>query len=91
MKPVKFDINLLKKLQKIKLTNPKLYKKIESKLELFQSDPKHPSLRLHKITNDVGSTLSISIDKSIRMLHTNLEDKIYFFNLGTHDEVYRKK
>ncbi len=91
MKTIQFDPDLLKKLQKIKLTDSKLAKRIEKKLELFEADPKHPSLRLHKITREVKEVFSISINKSIRMLYTNLEDKVYFFEIGTHEEVYREK
>jgi Txe/YoeB family toxin of Txe-Axe toxin-antitoxin module len=91
VKPVKFSPDTSKKLQRIKSTDLKLFKRIEKKLELFQSDPKHPSLRLHKITRGVENVFSISINKSMRMLYTNLEDGTYFFEIGTHDEVYKEK
>ena len=91
MKTIKFSPDTSKKLQKLKLIDLKLFKRIERKLQLFQSDPKHPSLRLHKITRQVEDVFSISINKSVRMLYTNLEDKAYFFEVGTHDEVYKEK
>lgn len=101
MKVIKFSPDLSKKLEQIKLRDLKLFTRIQRKLELFQSDPKHPSLRLHKVTREVKNAWSISINKSIRILYTDLEEDLfsegkqshglYFFEIGTHDEVYRKK
>lgn len=91
MKTLKFSPDLSKKLEKIKLKDLKLFNKIEKKIELFQNDQKHPSLRLHKVTREIKDVWSISINKSIRMLYTKLEDDSYFFEIGTHDEVYRKR
>lgn len=74
----------------IQSKDAKLFNKIQKQLKLFKKDPKHKSLRLHKVTREVKNTWSISIDKSFRMLY--MEDGfIYFFEMGTHDEVYRRR
>lgn len=91
MKTFKFSSDLSKKLKEIQSKDLKLFKRIQKQLEIFQTDPKHPSLRLHKVTRDIQNVWSISINKSIRMLYTELEDDFYFFEVGTHDEVYRKR
>ena len=90
MKAIDFSPKVFKKLQFIRKNNKKLYKKIIKQLDLFQENPTHKSLRLHKINRKKGENIwSISIDKGYRMLY--LEDgTIYFFDIGTHDEVYRK-
>lgn len=91
MKILKFSPDLLRKLKEIKSIDLKLFNKIQKKLEFFQSDPRHPSLRLHKVTRDIKDVWSISISKSVRMLYTESEEDLYFFEIGTHDEVYRKR
>ncbi len=87
MKPIQFSPEAYKKLEELKHKNPKLLNKVQKQLKLFKQDSRHKSLRLHKITNQVENTWSISIDKSFRILYTELEDSIYFFKIGSHDEV----
>lgn len=89
MKTIKFSPAVYKKLQTIQSKDTKLFKKIQKQLKLFKEDPKHKSLRLHKVTREVKNSWSISIDKSFRMIYTE-DGFIYFFEIGTHDEVYRR-
>ncbi|QQG44125.1 MAG: type II toxin-antitoxin system mRNA interferase toxin, RelE/StbE family [Candidatus Roizmanbacteria bacterium] len=77
------------KIQKKK--NAKLFKRIEKQLSLFKTNPKHQSLRVHKLTGKIKNMWSISIIKDIRMVYILLEnDCPYFVDIGTHDQVYRK-
>lgn len=90
MKIIKFSPDVYTKLQTIQSRDTKLFKKIQKQLKLFKENPKHKSLRLHKVTREVKNSWSISIDKNFRMIY--MEDSfIYFFDVGTHDEVYRKR
>ena len=89
MKPIKLSPAVLKKLQEIQRSDIKLSNKVQKQLGLFQENPHHPSLRLHKVTKEVENAWSISIDMSIRMLYTETEEEFYFFEIGTHDQVYR--
>ena len=91
MKPLKFSPNVEKELREIQRQNVKFYNRIQKQIYLFINNPRHKSLRLHKIKRQDNLNIwSISIDKSFRMLYTE-GDFIYFFEIGTHDEVYRKK
>ncbi len=91
MKPLKFSPNVDRKLREIQHRNVSLYNRIQKQLYLFINNPRHKSLRLHKIKRkDNLNILSISINKSFRMLYTE-NGYIYFFEIGTHDEVYRKR
>lgn len=80
--------------QKILLLNKKDKKavvRIERQIRLFESNSKHPSLRIHKLTGNLANRWSISISRGLRMVYLVLEEDIaYFVDLGTHDEVYRK-
>ena len=65
--------------------------KILKQLKLFKINPNYPSLRNHKLTGFLFNTRSIYIDMSIRATYKLLPDgTAYFFDLGTHDEVYKK-
>lgn len=75
---------------KIQKNDKKLAKRIQKQIALFEENPKHPSLRLHKLTGSQDNVWSISISKSLRMLYRILdEDSAYFFDIGTHDQVYK--
>lgn len=86
---LKFSPEILKDLKKIKQKNKKLSERIQKQLYLFSVNPKHPSLRTHKLNADMSNLWSISITMSIRMVYRLLsEDQAYFIKIGTHREVY---
>ena len=88
---IKFSHDVIRELAKIKRRNKKLSEKIEKQLILFQKNPKHPSLKTHKLTGNLTNRWSISINRGLRMVYLVLDKDIaYFVDLGTHDEVYRK-
>ncbi|OGM05045.1 hypothetical protein A2715_03525 [Candidatus Woesebacteria bacterium RIFCSPHIGHO2_01_FULL_39_32] len=77
-----FDRNL----KKIVKNNPKLKIKLRHQIELLSTNPKHPSLRLHKLSGE--NNWSISITSDIRIIFTIEENRILFNRIGSHDEVY---
>ena len=79
-----------KELKKLKVHDTQLAQRIEKQLTLFQQNHFHPSLRVHKLTGKLDNLWSISIDKNIRMLFILDNNEAYFFDLGTHDQVYKK-
>jgi addiction module RelE/StbE family toxin len=88
---IQIDKKVDRELAKIKKTNPKLIKRIEKQLALFQEDPKHPSLRTHKIVVSGEELRSISITMSIRAAYVLIDQQTALFvKIGTHEEVYRK-
>lgn len=87
---IQFSEEVDHELNKIKQKDQLLIKRIEKQLALFQENPRHPSLRLHKLSGGLNELWSISISKGIRMVYIQDEDMAYFVDLGTHDEVYRK-
>ena len=87
----KFAISLQKELEKIYQKDKQLSARIEKQIALFEENPKHPSLRLHKVSSAMDNTWSISITMSIRMVYILLDERTAVFtNIGTHDEVYKK-
>lgn len=88
---IQLSSDLIEELKKRKQKDKQLIVKVEKQLALFAANPKHPSLRTHKLTGNLDQRFSISVDKSIRMVYIILErDSAYFIALGTHDQIYKK-
>ena len=86
----KFSPLVQKDIVKIQKKNKNLAERIEKQIALFEENPKHPSLRIHKLAGSMGNLRSISISMSIRMVYILLdEDTALFVKIGTHDEVYK--
>ena len=87
----KFSPLVQKDIVKIQKKNKNLAERIEKQIALFEENPKHPSLRIHKLAGSMGNLCSISISMSIRMVYILLdEDTALFVKIGTHDEVYKR-
>lgn len=69
----------------------KLGKKIDTKIKLFSNNPKHPSLKTHKVSNTViGKAYSFWIEGDLRILFRwEGENAVVFYRLGRHDELYK--
>jgi len=80
--------NLKTKLKKLKKYQPKIFKNTKKQLFLFYENPKHPSLRTHKLSGKLEQLWSISVGQNIRLTYEVINGKAIFFNIGTHDEVY---
>ena len=75
-----------KQLKKLLRQDPRLKGKISKTLLLLTKKPKHPSLRLHKLSGT--NTWSVSVSMSIRIIIGIRGKKIYMLRIGTHKEVY---
>ena len=88
---LRFSSELVKKLRKINYKDKNLSTLIEKQLDLFGTDPKHHSLRTHKLSGKLQNIFSISINKKIRMTFILQNNEAYFINIGSHDEIYGKE
>ena len=72
----------------------KLLSEIEQTLTQLAADPKHPSLRSHKLKGDLAGTWACSMDYSLRIIFDFTKNpatdelEIVLLAVGTHDEVY---
>jgi len=59
-------------------------------IKILESNPHHPSLRLHKLQEKLGEYFSISIDMKYRVIIDFVirENEIIPIDIGNHDEVY---
>lgn len=72
--------------KKIAKNDQKLKLLVKKRLKQYLTNPKHPSLRMHKI--EKGEYWSISVNKSIRILLFFSGKTTIFFNIGKHEDVY---
>ncbi len=90
---IDFSPNCQKKLAVLKRKDASLFKLVSKQLLCFQQQPNHPSLRLHKLKEDLNDTWSISITHSVRMVfyyrEVEGERGVVFIAIGTHKEVYK--
>lgn len=91
MKSIQFSHDIKRELKEVQNKDIKLYRRIEKQLDLFLNNPRLKSLRLHKVSLEVKNSWSISITKSFRMIYTETDEEFYFYKMGSHDEVYRKR
>lgn len=77
-------------LKKIEKRNPRLKQQILKQLKLFKQNPHHPSLRNHKLKGNLQNNWSISVGKSFRLCFFEENGGFTFFDLGFHNEIYKK-
>ena len=80
----------IKKLKKFLKKHPDMFKKYEKTIYLLESNPYHPSLRLHKLKGDLNEFYSVPIDMNYRTIidFVIIEDKIFLIDIGELDEIY---
>ena len=78
----------IKSYRKLVTNNPPLHIKTKKQLKILLQNPKHPSLRLHKLSGEKIEQWSISVAKNIRIIFEYTDDGIYLTNIGTHNQVY---
>lgn len=86
---VSFSVEVKKQVQEINKKDQKLSRKIHKQLSIFLKNPKHPSLRIHKLSGKLKDYYSISITSGFRMTYFLSDDRAHFTKIGTHDEVYK--
>ena len=84
-----FSTRVSRQLKRIKKEQPHLFNRIQKQLHLYENNPRHPSLRIHKLKGNLLNSWSLSVGENIRMLYYAEDNKAVFFLIGTHDEVYK--
>ena len=80
----------LKKLKKFFKKHPELLPKYEKTIYFLESNPLHPSLRLHKLKGELEEFYLVSIDMSYRIIidFIIVDKKIFLIDIGSYEEVY---
>lgn len=79
----------IKDLKKLKKSDQIIFQTTKEKIKLFTQNPKHPSLRVHKLAGTMKEKYSISVKSNLRIIFSWVDnDRVIFFRIGTHNEVY---
>jgi addiction module RelE/StbE family toxin len=80
-----------KKLTKFIKQNPEILPRYEKTMLLLEVNPKHPSLRLHKLKGSLREYYSISLNMKYRIvLDFIIKDNIIIpITIGAHNEAYK--
>jgi addiction module RelE/StbE family toxin len=81
-----FSDRFKKDLQKLIKKDFGIKNKIRKQIELLVVNPRHKSLRTHKLSGT--DNWSLSINMSLRLIFTIRKNIILCTRIGTHDEVY---
>jgi len=84
-----FSKEFIKNYRKITKKNISLREKVKMNLRVFRENPRHPSLRLHRLKGKMVDDWSISIQSDLRIVFTYISDGILLVDIGNHKEVYK--
>ena len=73
--------------------HPDLKEAFEKLVEDLRHDPFQPHLEYHRLSGKLVGVQAVSLTRSYRVTLTIIikEKEIILLDIGTHDEVYRKK
>lgn len=77
-----------KKYEDVCLRNPKIGSLADKKIAILLENPRHPSLRLHKVIRLGPGAWSVSINMKLRLIFVYRDYGILLIDIGDHDEVY---
>ncbi len=63
---------------------------LKKSIKLLQTNPTHPSLRMHKLQGKMKQFYSVSIDMKYRVVvdFIVVDKTIIMIDIGSHDDVY---
>lgn len=75
--------------KKLVSKNQTITSEVQSKLLLFEKNQKHPSLKNHTLKGRLSGCRAISLGYDLRAIYEKVKGTIIFYDIGTHDKVYR--
>jgi YafQ family addiction module toxin component len=82
---ISYSKNFVKQAKKL---TPELRKKLLERIEIFNENPLHPSLRNHQLKGKHKEYRSIDINGDMRALYLQKEHEVIFDAVGTHSQLY---
>ena len=88
MKSVIFHRNFEKHYKQRIEPQPKLVRQFSARYKLFLSGERGKPLDDHALSGSLQGRRAFSVANDIRVVYIELEDKIIFLDIGTHNQVY---
>ncbi len=82
---ISYSKNFVKQAKKL---SPELRRKLLERVELFNENPLHPTLRNHQLKGKYKEYRSIDITGDMRALYLQKEHDTIFDVIGTHSQLY---
>lgn len=67
-----------------------MQKKFDNRVKLFSENYQNPQLKDYQLTGKLQGFRSFSITGDIRVIYYINDETVYFVDIGTHNQVYRK-
>ena len=83
---ISFSKYFLKRIQKKYKERPVLRKKVAKQTSLFAKNPRHPSLKTHKLKGVRQDQYSFWIEGDLRIIYVIEGQDVLFTDILTHDE-----
>ena len=85
---IKYHKDFVKNYKKRIAPQPKLVKQFEKQLIKFITNPTDSTLRDHKLSGKKKSFRAFSITGDVRIVYTIVENELWLFDIGSHNQVY---
>jgi addiction module RelE/StbE family toxin len=85
---IKYHKEFQKSYKKRIAPNPKLVAQFQKQLTLFLKNPENPTLKDHKLVGKKLRLRAFSITGDIRVVYKIVNDELWLFDIGSHNQVY---
>ncbi len=85
---IEYNDSFIKHYKKRITSNHLLIKKAKERINLFIKNPNDPILKDHPLKGKSKGFRAFSITGDIRVIYQIIEGTVYFFDIGTHNQVY---
>jgi len=85
---IEFHNNFIKNYNKRFGKNIKIKDRFIERTKIFQSDPTNPLLKDHQLKGKRAAYRAFSVTGDIRVVYLFINNIIYFFDIGSHNQVY---
>lgn len=85
---IEYNKTFIKNYKKRISSNPSLVDQFQKRTKLFVNDRQNPVLKDHALKGKMTKMRVFSITGDIRIVYTIFNNTIYFFDIGTHNQVY---
>lgn len=84
-----FSKEFIKNYRKITKKDTFIKGRIKKVITVFRENPRHSSLRLHRLKGKMIEDWSISVKSDLRIVFTYVSNGILLVDIGSHKEVYK--
>lgn len=85
---IEFTANFIKNYNKRFAGQTKIKQRFEERTRLFSQNSNSPILKDHSLIGEKRGYRAFSITGDIRVVYRIIDSVVYFYDIGTHNQVY---